>query len=102
MALMARPTATRGNLPMIDIIQATKYESPDIQTMHMSRVSGYQFLYRYSLQSGIVMRSRTLIGQLVIHSSQTVHFWPYGRLHKPHSAAAQAKGIRIRVVKRDF
>lgn len=46
----------RSVWPMIVIIQATKYDSEPIQTMHIVKVSGNIFLNRGFSQSGIVMK----------------------------------------------
>lgn len=47
--------------------QATIYDISAIQTMHMENVNGYQFLNDSLLQSGIVTKSKKLIGHVNTH-----------------------------------
>lgn len=46
------------NSPTIVIIQATKYESDPIQTMHIRNVNGNKFLNRFCSQFGIVKKNK--------------------------------------------
>lgn len=54
-------------IPIIVMIQATRYDTPPIQIMHMINVSGYSAWRRR--QSGTVIQSTRLMGHVRSHRS---------------------------------